>query len=137
MAEHEGFSRYSVQYAAFEDVWWFVGIVQIACSTVMGSVLYIPPRDRHIGSLVYIRGFMSTASCLKQIVLLPNGQLLISIGSFSLTNSTTASGPFSTCSPCGIARVFTAGLTSLAVLRNAALSSDFHIEAVNYWNVRQ
>lgn len=50
---------------------------------------------------------------------------------FSTIYSTTASGPLSTCSPCGNAKVLTFGLISRARDRTSSLCSGVHIEAVN------
>jgi hypothetical protein len=52
-------------------------------------------------------------------------------GHFSLIYSTTASGPFSTCNPCGKAIVLRFGMIDLAVFIMLLLSSGVHIEAQN------
>lgn len=54
------------------------------------------------------------------------------LGIRSLRYSTTASGPFSTCKPWGIAWVLIPGLLSLAICWIRVLSSGVHIEAQNY-----
>ena len=53
-------------------------------------------------------------------------------GISSLKYSTTASGPLSTCNPCGIACVLMSGTMLLAVSWIFAASSGDHIDAQNY-----
>lgn len=67
----------------------------------------------------------------------PNHHPSINPSTLPTRNSTTASGPLSTCKPCGIAKVLTAGLTSLAREKMNSLCSGVHIEAVNYGGVRR
>jgi hypothetical protein len=52
-----------------------------------------------------------------------------SAGTFSTKYSTIASGPLSTCSPCGIACVLIPGTSFSAMLRISAACSAVHIEA--------
>lgn len=52
-------------------------------------------------------------------------------GHFSIIYSTTASGPFSTCNPCGSAIVLIPGFVSCAIAKILALSSGVHIDAQN------
>lgn len=59
----------------------------------------------------------------------------MSAGTCSVRYLTTASGPSFTWRPCGNARVFTLGLTSLASASTFELCSGVHIDAVNYMYV--
>lgn len=55
----------------------------------------------------------------------------INPGNSPTMNSTTASGPLSTCRPCGRASVLTAGLIARAADITDALCEGLHMEAVN------
>jgi len=72
--------------------------------------------------------FLTMSTLVLPMILYPS----IRAGRFSLIYSTTASGPFSTCSPCGSANVLIDGTMLFASAWILWLSAGVHIDAVNW-----
>lgn len=89
----------------------------------------IPPMMFNREKNLYI-GVSSNARLSRFLATTPT-QESNSEGKFSLIYSTTASGPFCTCSPCGREKVFTSGTISFAMLMILCASSGVHMDAVN------